>query len=177
MKLARCLKAVTVTLACLGWLLPVSHAPAAPPPAKAASGPATFHDVRLSPRGDLAGQLLDAAGRPLAAHPIVLVQGAQVLGRTRTDAAGQFVFAQLRGGVYQITNGTVGVACRTWTHQAAPPAAQDRVQLVADAQVVRGQRPISEIFTNPLVIGLIIAAAIAIPLAVHNANQEEPSGS
>jgi len=49
--------------------------------------------------------------------------------------------------------------------------------VVADQQVVRGQQPFSAIFTNTLFIGLVIAAAIAIPIAVHNSQDDQPSGS
>jgi hypothetical protein len=42
------------------------------------------------------------------------------------------------------------------------------VLVVADSAVARGQRPIGEILCNPVLIGLLIAAAIAIPIAVHN---------
>jgi hypothetical protein len=43
--------------------------------------------------------------------------------------------------------------------------------------VVRGQQPLSALLMNPLVIGAVIAAAVAIPLAVHHNHHESPSGS
>ena len=175
MRRMRYVKAMTVALACLGWLLPVSPVSAVPPAAGAKTSPAAFQDVRLGNEGTLAGQLLDANGRPVAQQPVALFQGTKALVETRTDAAGRFAFPQVRSGVYQLTEGTVCVACRAWTNAAAPPAAQGQVLLVAKADVVRGQQPLSALFTNPLVIGLIVAAAIAIPLAI--AHKEQSSGS
>jgi hypothetical protein len=43
--------------------------------------------------------------------------------------------------------------------------------------IARGQQPICDLLTNPLVIGLVVAAAIAIPVAIHNADNDSPSGS
>jgi hypothetical protein len=44
--------------------------------------------------------------------------------------------------------------------------------MVSSPQLVRGQQPISAVFSNPLLIGLIIAAAIAIPVAIHNSQDD-----
>lgn len=175
MRRIRYVKAVTVALACVGWLWPVPPVSAGPPAVVATSVPAAFQDVRLGDQNTLAGQLLDSNGQPVPQQSVALLQGAKALVETRTDAAGRFAFPQVRSGVYQLTEGTVCVACRAWTNAAAPPAAQGQVLVIAEAGVVRGQQPLSALFTNPLVIGLIIAAAIAIPLAI--AHKEQSSGS
>jgi hypothetical protein len=73
--------------------------------------------------------------------------------------------------------GQRSVTCRAWTHAAAPPAATDQLTVVDGPPLIRGQQPFSAVFTNPLFIGLVIAAAIAIPIAVHNAQHDHPSGS
>ena len=174
MKLVRCVRVTLVTLACGTWIFPAS---AAQPAAGAAPLPTAFCDVRLSDDGTLHGQWLDAHGAAVAQQTVVLCQGTRALAETRTDAAGRFAFLRIRGGIYQITNGSTAVACRVWTGSAAPPAALQQVLVTDRADVVRGAQPISALFTNPLVIGLIIAAAVAIPLAVHKNQQEQASGS
>ena len=121
------------------------------------------------------GKRSNVAGQPAARQPTVLLQGLQVVAQTHSDAAGRFVFPQVRSGVYQISSGTTCIACRVWTKAAAPPAAQGHVVLRAETDVVRGQQPISHLFTNPLVVGLIVAAAVAIPLAVRNRGGDEGS--
>jgi hypothetical protein len=177
MTLVRWFRATAVTLACLGCLWPVGELPAAEQPAAKPPTAAPLQDVCLDATGSLAGQAFDAAGQPASRQPMTLLQGSRVVAQTRSDAAGRFVFPQVRGGVYQISNGTANTACRVWTKAAAPPAAQGQVVLRTEAEVVRGQQPISCLFTNPLVVGLIVAAAVAIPLAVHQSRGEEPSGS
>lgn len=94
-----------------------------------------------------------------------------------TDAAGQFVLPGVTAGIQRLTAEDAVLNCRIWTHAAAPPAAMDHVTLIADQTIVRGQQPFSAIFTNPLFIGLVIAAAVAIPIAVHNSQDDRPSGS
>ena len=176
MRLLRCCKSMLVTLACLGILLPVHSAAAAPSSASTAPTP-TIHDVRLDAHGALRGQLIDKNGQPCANQSVALGQTSRPLAQTRTDAAGNFAFAPVRSGVYYLTDGRIALACRAWTNHAAPPAAQPRVLLVAGETQARGQQPLSALFTNPLIIGLIIAAAVAIPLAIHKSNQDKQSGS
>lgn len=175
MRLIRGFRAVTVTLACLGCLLPAGNLPAAPPQNAATPKP-VLQDVRLTQQGTLAGQVLDVNGQPVKQQLIALVQTDKALAETRTDAAGRFAFKQLRAGVYYVTDGRIALGCRVWTNQAAPPAAQPQVLLINGAEHVRGQQPISQLFVNPLVIALVIAAAVAVPLAINH-SKEKQSGS
>jgi hypothetical protein len=177
-KLLRISRTSAVSLACLAWLLPVQPGLAAPPVSTAAmAAPAGIVDVRLDAHGAIHGHLLDAFGHGLADRPVVLQQVGGAALQTQTDAAGRFVLRRVGGGVHQLTTGHGTVTCRVWTHAAAPPSATNQLTVVADQQVVRGQQPFSAIFTNPLFIGLVIAAAIAIPIAVHNSQDDQPSGS
>jgi len=148
--------------------------PVAGPPTAAPTG---IVDVRLDEHGAIHGYLLNTAGQGLADRPVVLQQAGGAVSRTQTDTVGGFVLQRVSGGVHQLTTGHGTVTCRVWTHAAAPPSATDQLTVVADPQVVRGQQPFSAIFTNPLFIGLVIAAAIAIPIAVHNSQDDQPSGS
>lgn len=176
MKTMRWMKAVLVTLACGSWLVPAPPVWGANPVAGAATTPGAIVDVRLSDGGTLRGRLVAGDQRPVAQQPLLLVQSGTPVAAVCSDADGRFAFAQVRSGLYQINSGSSGVACRVWTATAAPPAAHGELVLAAQAPVVRGQQPFGAIFTNPLVIGLIVAAAIAIPLAIHNAN-DKPAGS
>lgn len=177
-KLLRLGRACAVSLACLTWLLP-THAISAAQPVSDSGTAATagIVDVRLDRHGAIRGHLLDPAGQGLADRPVVLQQAGGAVSRTQTDAAGGFVLQRVAGGVHQLTTEHGTVTCRVWTHAAAPPSATDQLTVVAGQTLVRGQQPFSAIFTNPLFIGLVIAAAIAIPIAVHNAQDDRPSGS
>lgn len=177
-RLLRLSRACAVSLACLAWLLPVQPCFATSPVSSAGTAsPAGIVDVRLDEYGALHGRLLDPAGQSLAGRPAVLQQAGGAISRTQTDASGGFVLQRVSGGVHQLTTEQGAVTCRVWTHAAAPPSASDQLTVIAGQPVVRGQQPFSCIFTNPLFIGLVIAAAIAIPLAVHNSQNDNPSGS
>ena len=54
---------------------------------------------------------------------------------------------------------------RTEQHR---PQLQSRYLLSPNQQIQRGQRPIADFLSGPVLIGLVIAAAIAIPIAIHN---------
>jgi len=55
--------------------------------------------------------------------------------------------------------------------------ALNQLLVVSDSSVERGQRPIGELFCSPpFLIGALIVAAIVIPIAVHNA-QDDPNAS
>ncbi len=172
-RLTRLFRIVTVWLACLGWLLPVQQAGTAeqgnPSMVRLAS---MVYDVRLAEGGSFAGRLLDPAGKPLAGQTVQLRQADRTLAQTRSGDRGEFSFDEVRGGVYQVTIGASAVACRAWTDQAAPPAATGELAIVTHPDVIRGQQPISSLFSNPLFVGLIIAAAIAIPVAIHNSQDD-----
>jgi hypothetical protein len=176
-KVLRICRASTVSLACLTWLLPVPPSFAAPVSSAGTAAPIGIVDVRLDEHGAIHGHVLNAAGQSLADRPVVLQQAGGAVSRAQTDPAGRFVLQQVSGGVHQLMTEQGTVTCRVWTHAAAPPSATDQLTVVAEQPVVRGQQPFSAIFTNPLFIGLVIAAAIAIPIAVHNSQNDQPSGS
>jgi len=130
------------------------------------------YDVRLGEDGSFSGQLLDPSGRPLAGQTVLLTQAGKTLAQSRSGDRGEFSFDQVRAGVYQVTIGASAVACRVWTQQAAPPVATSQLAVVTHPDVIRGQQPISALFSNPLFVGLIVAAAIAIPVAIHNSQDD-----
>ncbi|MCL4207671.1 MAG: carboxypeptidase regulatory-like domain-containing protein [Pirellulaceae bacterium] len=169
-------KMLLAWLAVSGWLLPITPARADSPPVASASRP-VIHDVRLDSRGSLQGRMIDLDGQPAPQESLELLRNGQIVAQTVSGADGQFEFAQVPAGVYQIRFGSYMVVCRVWTEGAAPPAAKGQLTVLSSPPLVRGQQPASEIFRNPLFIGLIVAAAIAIPVAVHNSRSDSPSGS
>lgn len=132
-------------------------------------------DVALTPQGSLAGLILDGSGQPVAHQPVVAEPVAGQPHAVVSDAAGRFSIAGLRGGVYRVSAAGTSLACRCWTAGTAPPAAGEQVLLVADEEIQRGQRPIGDLLGGPVLLALIIAAAIAIPIAVHNSQKKDAS--
>jgi hypothetical protein len=124
-------------------------------------------DIDLGRSQQLRGQLVNRDGKPLANQRVVAIQGDRTPMQTMTDRSGRFVFVGLKAGLYQVQAEHGLAMCRCWSDSTAPPAAVNELLLVSDAQAVRGQRPFAEILSGPILIGLIIAAAIAIPIAIH----------
>ncbi len=172
----RVFRATIVALACLGWLLP-QQAYCAPDAAmKSARVQTPIVDVRTAADGALDGKLVDQSGKAMADQVVVLHHAGKAIMQTKTNQQGDFAFPRVRGGVYQIIIDDAGVACRVWPQDVAPPAAREQLLVVVGAPVVRGQQPIGAAFSSPLFVGAVLAAAIAIPVAVHNA-KDDPSGS
>jgi hypothetical protein len=179
-------------IAAVGLCVPIQTAPGgepcSPPSRIAASAEndAAVGDLDLSPGGLLAGQVLDANARPAAGTKVVIRSAGQSVAITRTDANGTFAVTGLRGGLHQIATSQGTENFRLWSPGTAPPNAE-RLVRITPGQVVRGQfggghgimrEPFPHakaIATNPLVIGGLIAAAVAIPIALNNA--DEPPGS
>lgn len=173
----RALRGAMVGLACGGLLCPPGLSAAGPSQAVQTPARPVIHDVKLDAAGRLAGQVLDLAGQPQVNQKLVLLRDGKPVSECRTDAAGKFHFERLGGGLYQIGLDKAAVACRVWAERTAPPAAKPQVLLVTGDELARGQQPFSELFTNPCFCALIIAAAIAIPIAIHNSQSEPDSGS
>jgi hypothetical protein len=138
----------------------------------------TIRDVELKPGGLLVGRLLDASGRPVAKAPVSVLAGERCIARTDTDKSGVFAVIGLRGGVHQVRAANTGGVYRLWAADTAPPQAPTSVELVSDETVIRGQwgpppgngllKQAKVMATNPFIIGGVIAAAVAIPLALSD---------
>jgi hypothetical protein len=147
-------------------------------------------DVALDASGALSGQAVTMQGAPAANAAVLLDDGRQQWQAT-TDGQGQFRFDGVRPGGYRLQSGGQVQFCRAWKAGTAPPAANRALMVVRGEQTVLGQycgSPVGcgspvcsrwggckELISNPLVIGGVIAAAIAIPIAVHNAGDDDPA--
>jgi hypothetical protein len=145
-------------------------------------------DVALDERCGLTGQAVSLQGAPLAGAQVALDDGRRQW-LTTTDAEGNFRFNELRGGNYRLQVGEQTQFCRAWKAGTAPPAANRGLMIVEGQQTVLGQycgspvncgSPVAggmgrckDLLSNPLVIGGLIAAAIAIPVAIHNADDDD----
>ena len=162
-------------LACLTWLIPV-HALAAETNVSrptATANRTTVRDIALGSNGRMSGQLLDAQGHARANQVVVMHRPGAEARQTQTDQNGRFQFIGLTGGTYQVATVDSAAVCRCWAERTAPPAARQEVLLVSGEGVERAQYPFSDmLFSAPVLIALVIAAAIAIPIAVHNSQDD-----
>lgn len=198
-------RGVTVWTASLGLLFPPQFLMAAganaPLPQVSATSTITtpaareavrVRDVELGSQGQFAGQIVGAQGQPIAGATITLSsQGMQL--QTVSNTQGQFQFSGLTGGTYHLEADQSGQLCRLWKNGTAPPKANGQMLLVQqDGPVALGQNcgtpvcgsPVrggtsraKRLLTHPLVIGGLIAAAIAIPVAIHNADDDDGPSS
>ena len=178
MNLTRVIKGSMVCLAVLGVCLPQPLLAVAQDGRSPVMLDVTLHK---GPLGNvLLGQVQDPQGVAKANVPVVLYSGGRKLAETRTDRNGYFRFSNLHGGVYLVASaGGVG-AYRVWTPGTAPPAARQGALVVADEDLVRGQYNLRRMkfwLSHPLVVGGIVATAVAIPVAIHNFGQDEGPAS
>jgi len=179
MNVARTTKAFVVCLAVVGFCLPQPLFAAG----QADQSP-TIADVSLrkGPQGNvLIGHVLDQQGESQAGLRVALLGNGRKLAEATTDARGLFAFRNLRGGVYQVAVGKSVTAFRAWMPGTAPPAAQPAALVVTGQDLVRGQcYPFRHAcgrlqfwLSHPCVIAGIIATAVAVPVALHNRDDDE----
>lgn len=179
MKFSRCVCRSLVALAVIGVVFPqLAFAANGDERASEARVKVQTRDVALDADGTLRGQIVNQQGVAQAEMPVVLSQGGRAIAAARTDDAGKFELAQLRGGVYQLyTTGAVG-SYRVWANRTAPPSAIGQVLLTHDEALAMGQHGggrIRGLLTNPWVIGGVVATAIAVPVAIHNSDDDSGS--
>ncbi len=164
-----------VLVACVGLCLPAAPATATDASAVDAH---VIRDVELGYGGLLVGRLLDANGRPLPNADVSLLTGGKQLATTKTDADGVFAVAKLHGGVHEVATQDNIRLFRLWAPGTAPPHSPQSIDIVAGSDVVRGQygpppgnrfvRKAKVWATNPFVVGGVVAAAVAIPVALSD---------
>ncbi|NOZ40691.1 MAG: carboxypeptidase regulatory-like domain-containing protein [Planctomycetes bacterium] len=141
-------------------------------------------DVALKRGGVLRGQVVNNAGIGIARATVELTSGRQRW-QTETDEQGWFQVAELSGGTYQLRVAGQTQVLRVWSAGTAPPSASQGVLVTPSTEIVRGQRvvapKINQFFrvnkrrlANPWILGGVVATAVSIPVAIHNANDDDP---
>lgn len=147
--------------------------------------PAQVVDVALQAGGTLQGRIVGSQGQTLASQRVSVLQG-QSTSDVITDDQGNFAVTGLTGGSYQVRVGNHCQLIRAWAPGTAPPLAVDRLMVVPQDAVVLGQDCGGSVcgsgvgckpncLRHPLILGTIIAAAIAIPIAVDS--NDDPSST
>jgi hypothetical protein len=174
-----------------GPLLQAAAAEARPHPLAAGRAP-SVPDVALDASGTLHGRVVDVHGNPLSRTAVAIRHLDREVARTISDESGCFRLTGLRGGVYGIVARQSGTIFRLWVPNTAPPSAQPAALIVVGGEPVLAQggcgpwgcdpccpppqtcHRLKCWLANPLVIAGIIATAVAIPVALHNAKDHEP---
>jgi hypothetical protein len=167
-----------IALAASGLMIPPSYAAGDEPavmPGRVNSA-LQIEDVSLGQGESFHGVLLSERGEPIADADVELTQLGRQVAVSKTDEAGQFGFQGLRGGLHLVKAGQSAQLLRLWKPGTAPPHAKNGV-IISEQLTVRGQRPFKDLITsNAFIITGVIVAAIAIPIAVHDARNDK-SGS
>jgi hypothetical protein len=168
-----------VMTACWGICLPPTMA--GPPVGRdvptTASPRVNVLDVQLPRDGILRGQVLNPQGKPLPGASVEILQGKTRVASSTTDAKGQFAVPLRTGGVYVIAAGDAWSPFRVWPTPTAPPGAHERILLVAQSPIMRGQgSPLyGWIESHPYLFYAGVATAIVVPIVVvHETNDDDP---
>lgn len=157
-------------LAMVGFCIPQAALAATPQ----TSYTPVITDVRLDEGGVLRGQVVTPENTPVPTVDVSLRSGEQERGRTKADDNGCFAFTGLQNGVYQVVTPKGHGTYRIWTPAAAPPAAQLTALVVDGGDTIRGQYgmpTLRNLLSNPWFIAGVIVTAVAVPVAIHNANR------
>ena len=132
-------------------------------------------DISLSQNGVFSGKVVDAQARPVEKAEILFRQSGKQVAKVSTSRNGDFDVTGLTPGVYQIVvlpDRTLTV--RVWNKRSAPPVARPELLIVIGDDTIRGQRRIGELLPleNTVVVGGMVAAAIAIPIAIANSSDD-----
>ena len=152
------------------FLLPLQQLLAANPQLAAGAGlsPA-IRDVALQTGGVMHGQVVDAQGNPCDQVTVRVVRTADAtpLAIVQTDSQGRFAVNGLSGGVYRVETPAGASMYRLWAPNTAPPSATTSALVMQGDPTIRGNLGGLGWFGWTL-IGLGVAAAIAIPLALDD---------
>ena len=168
-------------------------------PTKSTGVAAKIPDVKLNSDGLFVAQLVSTTGQPLSGRQLKISDRTNNLTTATTSPQGRVAVRGLNGGVFKVAYGNQSTNFRLWTCNAAPPNAVSDLLLVQNQPVTRGQcdcgdvcnggcdtcgipadgpNPFSGILgQEPIMIGLLVAAAIAIPVAVHNSQADSDDAS
>jgi hypothetical protein len=169
MRLRQFFCGMLVASASLGMILPPIAFAA--PTQLARPATSAVRDVALHDGGSLTGQVLDAAGTPVASTAVAVLDQGRAVASTQTSEDGRFAIAGVKAGVYEVATSNGVTVCRLWAPRTAPPAAQADALVVHGNTVVRGAHGgggVIKFLSNPWVLGGIVAAAIAIPLILDD---------
>jgi hypothetical protein len=143
----RWFNAAPIVLACWGLLVLTAEIRAEE------AAPNTITDVALGDGGVARGVIVDGQGKPVDGATVSIKVNSRVVATVVSDAKGEFVIREMRGGIHEVHAPQGTSLCRFWTARSAPPAAKNRITVVSDAQTVRGQSADVHADSTPPVTG------------------------
>ncbi|QDV68365.1 hypothetical protein Poly24_20740 [Rosistilla carotiformis] len=189
MRITKLLKAVVTIVTCAAMIVP-HPALAAARSTQIVDGiqvSQSIKNVRLAKTGALRGAIVDQNGNPVAGAPVVVGQQGKIVAELNTAADGRYELATATPGVYQVASYAGVQTIRVHADNAPADSVDGVVQVIDQAGISRGQccaagpscpgcdqcsgnrfGLLKRVATNPLTWAVVIAAAIAIPLALDD---------
>lgn len=96
-------------------------------------------DIELSKTGTLYGKIYTPDGNVVSNTVVQLRYQGTTIAAAKSNDAGQFAIANVRGGAHEVVVGTLSNPVRLWANGAAPTKALAGVVVSADQTIVRGQ--------------------------------------
>jgi hypothetical protein len=153
-------------------------------------------DVALSAQGSLSGSVVDARGHSRGKTVVEVRRGRRLVARTLSDDKGLYTIANLPGGLYQVRVDGSETLIRAWAEGTAPRSAAGRLQIIANAPIIRGQAAaapptaaagsstggifggagMSAWMTTALVVGGVVGAIVVIDV-LDDDDEDSPPAS
>jgi hypothetical protein len=182
MNTAKLFRGVVFSLATFGMCLPQIALAAELPPTP------PVLDVALSDGGVLHGRVVNLQGSGIPGTPVTLKAGDRTVAAGTTASDGSFHAEGLKGGMYQVVTVQGQGIYRVWSAGTAPPAAQSEAIIYTQNRAVDGRvvvytqnccndgccnngccdtGSLKMLLCNPIVIGGLVATAVAVPVALN----------
>lgn len=153
-------------------------------------------DVALMADGSLVGSVVDTSGHSRGKTVIEVRRGRRVVARTLSNDKGLYTVTNLPGGLYQVRVDGTETLIRAWAPGTAPRSASSRLQVIANAPIIRAQAEeapptgagsssgglfggggMSAGLTTALVIGGVIGAIVIIDELNDDDDDDAPPAS
>lgn len=96
-------------------------------------------DYLLGQKGVLVGSVVNQQGQPAAGLPVQVLHDGRVVATAYSNEQGEFSVESLRNGVHTVQLGATQHPVRFWSNASAPRTAVNRMAIVVDEEIVRGQ--------------------------------------
>ena len=167
MRLIKFLKALSITAATFGLLLPHPMIANASENVTAKRQAEVVRDLALGAGGLLRGQVVNRDGLPERGATVSVLRNGAKVATVKTGAEGTFAVNGISGGVLAITSGKAIGIVRAWSPGTAPPAASRGVLLVPTDLTARGQSCLAGLTPTQIGVGgLLVLGMVGGIIAV-----------
>lgn len=148
-------------------------------------------NLTLDEHGQFNGAIVDSSGKPVVGADVVIGREMQPVALLKTDADGRYTTNELKPGIYQVASFAGVQTFRVYQNGQQPKDAVAGAIAVMDDQTLRGQScsscdspgcdgcgsgsgskggcgTLCGLLKNPLVWGVVIAAAIVLPIVLSD---------